>query len=80
MYESVRSGGSVKQAALTAVVQLAYTWLFASIAWVMLLQSGSILACTAAHILCNCFGLPDVSFLSARSPLHPHKHGMYRLS
>jgi len=75
MLESIRGGRSFGQAALTAAVQLAYTWVFGSIAWVMLLQSGSILACTAAHVLCNCFGLPDVRFLSKASPLHPHKHG-----
>lgn len=75
MLESVRSGRSLSQAAVTAAVQLSYTWVFGSIAWIMLLQSGSILACTAAHILCNCFGLPDVRFLAKASPLHPHRHG-----
>lgn len=47
-------------AVLRTVFQLGYTTLFGAYATFLLLRTGSLAAAAAAHVLCNCMGLPRV--------------------
>lgn len=72
----------VKGEALTVVllggtVTLAYTWVFGVIAWWILLRTGSLPAAIAAHMLCNCLGLPNMAFGNPRSPVYRYRMGMW---
>jgi membrane protease YdiL (CAAX protease family) len=65
MLEKLNSGWSLARAGLTALVQLTYTTIFGVIATLLLLRTGSIYTSILSHCICNCVGLPDVSFLTA---------------
>lgn len=68
LWKLLREGRALASAILTCMVQLAYTWVFGGIAWVLLLRTGSLPAAVAAHALCNCFGLPSLDFLRVTDP------------
>lgn len=53
-------GVPLAAAALRSAFQLGYTTLFGAYATFVYLRTGSLLAVFAAHVLCNCMGLPRV--------------------
>lgn len=56
-------------ALLRSALQLGYTTLFGAYATFVYLRTGSLLAVLAAHVLCNCMGLPRVwGRVEGRSP------------
>ncbi|ROW12500.1 hypothetical protein VMCG_00039 [Cytospora schulzeri] len=61
-YEFRLTHGNVPAAAalLRSAFQLGYTTVFGAYATFLYLRTGSLLAVLAAHVLCNCMGLPRV--------------------
>lgn len=53
-------GVPASAALLRSVFQLGYTTVFGAYATFLYLRTGSLLAAFAAHVLCNCMGLPRV--------------------
>ena len=61
---------------LGTALQFAYTSLFGAYVSYAYSRTRSLAAVTVCHALCNGMGLPNVSFLSSRSPLYPYRIGL----
>mmetsp|Transcript_14605 Transcript_14605/g.43902 ORF Transcript_14605/g.43902 Transcript_14605/m.43902 type:complete len:234 (+) Transcript_14605:141-842(+) len=78
-FSRVSEGTPAGRARVETVVQLAYTWLFGFLAFLLLFGAG-LPAAVGGHVFCNTMGLPDLSFLSKEggyySDLHGLRHGL----
>jgi hypothetical protein len=68
-------GYTLKQGLLAVGFQLTYTTLFGAYASFVFMRTGSLPAVVLCHTFCNVMGFPDLSWLSASSPLRPYKAG-----
>lgn len=59
-FRTTHPGVPAAAALLRSALQLGYTTLFGAYATFAYLRTGSLAAALAAHVLCNCMGLPRV--------------------
>lgn len=70
---------STIQVVVSTACTCLYTGLFGSFAAYLMTATGSIWSAVLCHMVCNVFGLPDVSWLSPSSALYKHRTGTLRL-
>jgi hypothetical protein len=68
-----RQGEAFSRIIFGTIFQFAYTTLFGSYAAYAFIRTGSVGAVVASHAYCNWMGLPDLSFVNARSPLYRYR-------
>ena len=69
----LRQGEAFSRIMFGTIFQFAYTTLFGSYAAYAFIRTGSVGAVVVSHAYCNWMGLPDLSFVNARSPLHGYR-------
>jgi membrane protease YdiL (CAAX protease family) len=69
----LRQGEAFSIILFGTIFQFAYTTLFGSYAAYAFIRTGSVGAVVVSHAYCNWMGLPDLSFMNARSPLYRYR-------
>ena len=72
----LRQGQTLSQVLLATTFQFAYTSIFGAYVSYVYLRTRSVTAIVLCHAFCNAMGLPDLSFLSIRSPLYSHRRSL----
>lgn len=72
----IRQGEELAPVLMGTAFQFAYTSIFGAYASYAYLRTRSLTAIVVCHAFCNAMGLPDLSFLSQRSPLYPYRWGL----
>jgi hypothetical protein len=69
----LRQGEKISRIMIGTIFQFAYTTLFGIYAAYAFIRTGSVGAVVVSHAYCNWMGVPDLSFVNARSPLHRYR-------
>lgn len=72
----LRQGQSLSQVLLATTFQFAYTSIFGAYLSYVYLRTRCLTAIVLCHAFCNAMGLPDLSFLSVRSPLYSNRRSL----
>ena len=72
----LRQGQTRSQVLLATTFQFAYTSIFGAYVSYVYLRTRCLTAIVLCHAFCNAMGLPDLSFLSVRSPLYSNRRSL----